>query len=150
MNSENVELSTITQFESIKPDVFEPFELPSVPELAVKSRSQWAKELNEFGLKGDSSVFKFRNQITPMSIVLADKKFIDRCGENPRIAIEKCALSDEVFKKVKDELGLIGKKSLGLTFEGFDFEDQRSTKELGSFLHHFETRYRQIKQQQLN
>ncbi|GAA0290448.1 hypothetical protein GCM10009128_06030 [Psychrosphaera haliotis] len=127
--------------DKIDPDMFNTYApLPKVT--ASELADKHAIELRDFGLTRVDSRFVVPNGIAPLAIGLADKNFLDRVGGYPRLAISKAALTDTAFKAVLNKHNLIGKQNYGLTLVGYDFEDELSVKELGSFLVEFEREYR--------
>lgn len=108
-----------------------------------KSQEEWVEEFLDFGLINlpESRFFEVPRQANPLSIQLADDKFIPKVGENPRIYVSPSALKDEVFMSILDENNVSLGKHYGNFIKTYGFYDHRTTSELGSFLVSFEKAY---------
>lgn len=114
-----------------------------IPSDTDQSQEQWREELLDFGLINvpDSRFFEVPRQANPLSIQLADDKFIPRVGETPRIYFPPSALDDKVFMSICEENNISLSKHLGNFVKTYGFYDRRTTLEFCSFLVEFEKAY---------
>jgi len=113
--------------------------------ITKKSKIGWRDELIAFGLESDQLNFSLKGGIAPIRISLADAAYESKCGVNPRINVSNTANKDSAFIKVCEEVSLEVVRNVGLSIKGYDFADERSVKELASFLLGFEKAYRKVK-----
>lgn len=122
-----------------------------IPEENDKTREDWNEELLSFGLRYISGrhAYEIPRQNNPLSIQLADDKFVALVGPNPRIYVPRSAADDEFFMGVcqKNDISIVFNH--GYCVKGYDFLDQRSVPELGSFLVEFEKQYLALKLQNI-
>lgn len=121
-----------------------------IPQQSDKTRENWRKELLDFGLKYISGryVYEIPRQSNPLSIQIADDKFVSLVGENPRIHVPRAAADDDIFMTICKQNDICIVANHGYCVQGYDFHDQRSVVELGSFLVAFEKQYLSLKLQQ--
>lgn len=118
---------------------------PVVRQVCTRPKIEWRDELIAFGLQCDRLNFSLKGGIAPIRISLADAAYESKCGTNPRINVSNTANKDSAFIKVCEQVSLEVVRSVGLSIKGYDFADERSVKELGSFLLGFEKAYRKVK-----
>lgn len=114
-----------------------------VEDCSGKTRQEWIDELLAFGLTTaySGTCFGIPQQTNPLIISLADDKYAHRVGYNPRIYVPRMAAEDKSFMGVVSDNKIVVTKSLGYSIKGYDFHDNRSVSELGSFLVWFEKEY---------
>ncbi|WNC67537.1 hypothetical protein RI845_13545 [Thalassotalea nanhaiensis] len=115
-----------------------------VPDFS-KNQLEWRDELIKVGFIEARKLFHIKNQLSPIRVTLADNRFINRCGSNPRITYFKKAENDSIFEETVKALSLDKRTSNGNTFIDYDFYNVRTVNELGEFIFKFETKYRAIK-----
>ena len=112
--------------------------------VTAKTISDYKNELLSLGLVVNERRFTFPDMLAPVSINLADDKFVRKVGRNPRIAFPKSAVEDQTLRLALKNLGLVGKRSLGITLVGWDFCDKRSSQELYDQMFDIENEYRRL------
>ncbi|MGR5455490.1 hypothetical protein [Vibrio alfacsensis] len=109
-----------------------------------KTATEHRNELLQLGLECNGKVFTLPMQLSPVTISIADHKFAMKVGNNPRIAFPREATSNSVMREALTNLNLRGKRSLGITLEGWDFCDMRSSEKLYQTLTSIENEYRRL------
>jgi len=110
-----------------------------------KSKTEWRNELVAFGLKHNDRFFSIHGGIAPIYASLADAKYESRFGTSPRVSVAKSAEDAPIFNHVCEHFGIRVVKNFGLVINGFDFDDDRTAQEIGSFIVGFEQSYRKLK-----
>lgn len=124
---------------------FEEVKEPVQPVVEVKTKPEWRDELLGLGLKNNGLAFKIEAAISPIYLSIADNSFSERFGNNPRVTIPRSAEQDNDFITACEQSNLKLITNAGLTIEGYDFLDKRTSQELVKFLVDFEHAYRSAK-----
>lgn len=118
-----------------------------IPQENEKTHEDWREELLNFGLQyiPGRYAYEIPRQNNPLSIQIADERFKALMGENPRIYVPVSAAKDNIFMTVCRENDISIASNHGYCIKGYDFLDQRSVAELGTFLVEFEKQYLTLK-----
>jgi hypothetical protein len=113
----------------------------------IKKKEDWRDELIGAGLVNSGLSFRIPNSKAPLYLAIADENFRERFGNAPRVTIPKSAGLDQYFRAVCEQYNLKVIRNCGITIEGYDFLDNKTSQELVSFLGGFEKAYRILKAQ---
>lgn len=113
--------------------------------IEVKSKHEWRDELIAFGLAMNERFFSIKDGVVPIYLAFADASYTSRFGNRPRITLSKDYDKDRCFQSVCEKYNLKPINNYGGTIEGYDFDSDKTAKQLCSFLVGFENAYRKVK-----